>query len=107
MTMRCAQNGQVREAFNILDEMVAKELTCASKEILGATPKERLNLELAERVEGGLVATTTSIKVTASKLDLKMNNKCAVRMFDEMLKRYDKVKVDKHFNAVCGDSNEI
>ncbi|KAK8700475.1 hypothetical protein V6N13_018870 [Hibiscus sabdariffa] len=28
-----------------------------------------------------------------------MSNKCVVRMFDEMLKRDDKVKVDKHFNA--------
>ncbi|KAK8694605.1 hypothetical protein V6N13_072153 [Hibiscus sabdariffa] len=36
-----------------------------------------------------------------------MSNKCAVRVFDEMLERDDKVKVDRHFNAVCGDSNEV
>ncbi|KAK8657849.1 hypothetical protein V6N13_036068 [Hibiscus sabdariffa] len=36
-----------------------------------------------------------------------MSNKCAVWVFDEMLERDDKVKVDRHFNAVCGDSNEV
>ncbi|KAK8624785.1 hypothetical protein V6N13_089671 [Hibiscus sabdariffa] len=36
-----------------------------------------------------------------------MSNKCAVRIFDEMLKRDDKVKIDKHFNAVREDSNEV
>ncbi|KAK9021190.1 hypothetical protein V6N11_011191 [Hibiscus sabdariffa] len=80
--------------------------TCTSKEILGAARTEGLNLELTEWVGEGSTATT-SIKDKAPKLDLKMSNKCAVWVFDEMLERDDKVKVDRHFNAVCGDSNEV
>ncbi|KAK8482075.1 hypothetical protein V6N11_076848 [Hibiscus sabdariffa] len=80
--------------------------TCTSKDILGAAPTEGLNLELTEWVGEGSAATT-SIKDTTPKVDLKMSNKCAVRVFDEMLERDDKVKVDRHFNAVCGDSNEV
>ncbi|KAK8573846.1 hypothetical protein V6N13_096777 [Hibiscus sabdariffa] len=36
-----------------------------------------------------------------------MSSKYVVRVFDEMLERDDKVKVDRHFNAVCGDSNKV
>ncbi|KAK9029309.1 hypothetical protein V6N11_026428 [Hibiscus sabdariffa] len=95
---------EAREIKALLEAILGQ--LSSSNEILDGSSMDGVTLKLVERVEENSIATT-SIEVTALKLDLKMNDMCMVKIFDEMNTRDDEVKVDKHIDVVWGGLNKV